>query len=231
MSRKRWQSSGYEEEHHMTDEQIINVPPSGSVGIHPSPLSQQAVPAPARDESKSRASGRSATEGAIDNIQVVEFLLGDEHFAIDLFEVREVVEYTRITHLPDTPPYIRGIIDLRGEITTIIDLKHQLHINTKSQAEEAASRIIVLDDRITRSKIGIMVDDVLSVSTFSRKEVDTTAATVNRERNNIIWIIRKKIRIKDKDVNELIIWIDIQRLLKDVDQEIVKEGYGTKTGA
>jgi purine-binding chemotaxis protein CheW len=213
----------------MSDEKIIHVPPSGSVAIHPSPPAQQAVPATARDEMKSRASDRAVKEGVLDNIQVVEFLLGDEHFAIDLFEVREVVEYTRITHLPDTPPYIKGIIDLRGEITTIIDLKHQLHISTQSKAEEAASRIIVLDDRITRSKIGIMVDDVLSVSTFSRKDVDTTAATVNRERNNIIGIIRKKIRVKDKDVNELIIWIDIQRLLRDVDQEIVKEGYGEKS--
>ena len=59
-----------------------------------------------------------------DNIQVVEFLLGDEHFAVDLFEAREVVDYTRITHLPDTPPHIRDIIDVRGEITTIIDLKN-----------------------------------------------------------------------------------------------------------
>ena len=91
-----------------------------------------------------------------------------------------------------------------------------------SSVDEAQSRIIVLDDRITRSKIGIMVDDVLSVSTFSRKDVDTTATNVNRERNNILGIIRKKTRVKDKDVNELIIWIDIQRLLKDMDQEIVK---------
>ena len=104
-----------------------------------------------------------------------------------------------------------------------------MHIHGEKITDEATSRIVVLDDRITKSKIGIMVDDVLSVSTFSRKEVDTTAASVNRERNNIIGIIRKKIRIKDKDVNELIIWIDIQRLLREVDQEILKEGYGEKT--
>ena len=104
-----------------------------------------------------------------------------------------------------------------------------MHIHGEKKTDELTSRIIVLDDRITKSKIGIMVDDVLSVSTFSRKEVDTTAASVNRERNNIIGIIRKKARIKDKDVNELIIWIDIQRLLKDVDQEILKEAYGEKS--
>jgi len=214
----------------MTDDQIIHVPPSGSVAFHPTH-----VDSPAGIETGAPRNLHAAISEGVqklsDNIQVVEFLLGDEHFAIDLFEVREVVEYTRITHLPDTPPHIRGIIDLRGEITTIIDLKNLMHIHGEKKTDESTSRIIVLDDRITKSKIGIMVDDVLSVSTFSRKEVDTSAASVNREQNNIIGIIRKKIRIKDKDVNELIIWIDIQRLLKDVDQEILKEGYGENTEA
>jgi purine-binding chemotaxis protein CheW len=212
----------------MTDDQIIHVPPSGSVAFHPTHVEKQVDRAAEILHTPNVKSG-DGTQKLSDNIQVVEFLLGDEHFAIDLFEVREVVEYTRITHLPDTPLHIRGIIDLRGEITTIIDLKNLMHIHGEKKTDELTSRIIVLDDRITKSKIGIMVDDVLSVSTFSRKEVDTTAASVNRERNNIIGIIRKKARIKDKDVNELIIWIDIQRFLKDVDQEILKEGYGEKS--
>jgi len=214
----------------MTDDQIIHVPPSGSVAFHPTHVENQSQADPTVPGlHNSNAASTTGVQKLSDNIQVVEFLLGDEHFAIDLFEVREVVEYTRITHLPDTPPHIRGIIDLRGEITTIIDLKNLMHIHGEKKADESTSRIIVLDDRITKSKIGIMVDDVLSVSTFSRKEVDTSAASVNREQNNIIGIIRKKIRIKDKDVNELIIWIDIQRLLKDVDKEILKEEYGVKT--
>jgi purine-binding chemotaxis protein CheW len=209
----------------MTDEHIVHVPPSGSVGFHPTHIESPAGTT-AEAQKTTHATSGDSVQKLSDNIQVVEFLLGDEHFAIDLFEVREVVEYTRITHLPDTPAHIRGIIDLRGEITTIIDLKNLMHIHAEKKTDESTSRIIVLDDRITKSKIGIMVDDVLSVSTFSRKEVDTSAATINREQNNIIGIIRKKIRIKDKDVNELIIWIDVQRLIKDVDQEILKEGYG-----
>jgi purine-binding chemotaxis protein CheW len=209
----------------MTDEHIVHVPPSGSVGFHPTHIDTPAGQT-AGDQNNFHTTSGDSVQKLGNDIQVVEFILGDEHFAIDLFEVREVVEYTRITHLPDTPPHIRGIIDLRGEITTIIDLKNLMHIHTEKKTDESTSRIIVLDDRITKSKIGIMVDDVLSVSTFSRKEVDTSAATINREQNNIIGIIRKKIRIKDKDVNELIIWIDVQRLIKDVDQEILKEGYG-----
>jgi purine-binding chemotaxis protein CheW len=210
------------------DEPVIHATSNGSLAFHSTHTENQADPTTGTLPSLHAKSGEGGQKLG-NNIQVVEFLLGDEHFAVDLFEVREVVEYTRITHLPDTPLHIRGIIDLRGEITTIIDLKNLIHIHDEKKTDESTSRIIVLDDRITKSKIGIMVDDVLSVSTFSRKEVDTSAASINRERNNIIGIIRKKIRVKDKDVNELIIWIDIQRLLKDVDQEILKEGYGGQT--
>ncbi len=208
----------------MTDDPKIDAPQSGSVAFHPTHIDTQVAGTPQVIRS-------AVVQKLSDNIQVVEFLLGDEHFAIDLFEVREVVEYTRITHLPGTPSHIRGIIDLRGEITTIIDLKNLMHIQCDKKIDETTSRIIVLDDRITKSKIGIIVDDVLSVSTFSRKDVDTSAASVNREQNNIIGIIRKKIKVKDKDDNELIIWIDILRLLKEVDQEILKQGNGEETEA
>src|SRR5512136_925596 len=94
-----------------------------------------------------------------DSIQVVEFVLGKEHFAIDLFDVKEVVEYTTITKLPNVPSYVRGIIDLRGEITTIIDLKQRLNITEENAKSLESSRIIVLDETIAKSKIGILVDD------------------------------------------------------------------------
>ena len=151
-------------------------------------------------------------------VQVVEFLLGKEHFAIDLFDVKEVVEYTRITRLPNTPSYIKGIIDLRGEITTIIDLKEALAIAGTDVRTEENSRIIVLDDQITLSKTGIMVDDVLSVSTFQRSQVDSSLAALHKENTQIIGIIKKKIRIKDRDSTELIIWIDVKQLLKSLEQ-------------
>lgn len=149
-------------------------------------------------------------------IQVVEFILGEEHFAIDLFDVREVVEYTTITRLPGQPSYVQGIIDLRGEITTIIDLKERLVIDDDGSIPMESRRIIVLDDTITRSKIGILVDDVTSVSTFEADQVDYTSASVSMEGSVIIGIIKRKTKMKGKEVNELIIWLDIRHLLNDV---------------
>jgi len=167
-------------------------------------------------EGKTPASAR----GDLSSIQVVEFVLGNEHFAIDLFDVKEVVEYTTITKLPNVAPYVRGIIDLRGEITMIIDLKHRLNITDESTKSLEASRIIVLDDNITRSKVGILVDDVTSVSTFEGNQVDHTSASISHEDTAIIGIIKRKVKIKDKEINELIIWIDIKKLLSDLDSAI-----------
>lgn len=163
-------------------------------------------------------SGRTVTPDGKkrENIQVVEFVLGKEHYAIDLFDVKEVVEYTSITRLPNVPDYVKGIIDLRGEITTIIDLKYRLNINETSIVAAESSRIIVLDDRMTRSKVGILVDDVTSVSTFEANLVDYTSASLNKEDTAIIGIIKRKVRVRDKETNELIIWIDIRTLLRDI---------------
>jgi len=151
-------------------------------------------------------------------LQVVEFLLGKEHYAVDLFDVREVVEYTSITQLPNTPSYMKGIIDLRGEITTIIDLKERLNIVEKSSQPIENSRIIVLDEKLTRAKTGILVDDVLAVSTFEHGDIDSTSASGAKEDAAILGIIKKKLKEKEQERNELIIWIDIRHLLADIGQ-------------
>lgn len=153
-----------------------------------------------------------------DTIQVVEFFLGNRHFAIDLFDVREVVEYTTITTLPSTPPWVRGIIDLRGEITVIVDLRGKLGITETSDIPEEDRRIIVLDEKVMGKKIGILVDDVTSVSTFEAAQVDRDQDTFLNGGSSatILGIIKKRDRDKDGDQNELIIWIDVRKLLEDI---------------
>jgi purine-binding chemotaxis protein CheW len=145
--------------------------------------------------------------------QVLEFLLGREHFAIDLFDVREVVEYTPITQLPNTPSYMKGIIDLRGEITTIIDLKDRLHIPVTGKEDELDGRFIVLDEKLTGVKTGILVDDVLAVSTFETGDVDAASTAGAGDDDAILGIIKKKTKDKENEINELVIWIDIRKTL------------------
>jgi purine-binding chemotaxis protein CheW len=168
---------------------------------------------PAATHGAAAAPGGAGAKIAGKSFQVLEFLLGKEHFAIDLFDVREVVEYTPITQLPNTPSYMKGIIDLRGEITTIIDLKDRLHIPVSGNQKEEDGRIIVLDEKLTGVKTGILVDDVLAVSTFEKGDVDAASTAGAGDDEAILGIIKKKTRDKENEINELVIWIDIRQTL------------------
>jgi purine-binding chemotaxis protein CheW len=154
------------------------------------------------------------------SFQVLEFLLGKEHFAIDLFDVREVVEYTPITQLPNTASCMKGIIDLRGEITTIVDLKDRLHIPKDGTRKVEDGRFIVLDEKLTGVKTGILVDDVLAVSTFEESDVDRASTAGAEEDDAIIGIIKKRTKDKDNEVSELIIWIDIRQTLSIMEKKV-----------
>lgn len=112
------------------------------------------------------------------DIQVLEFLLGKEPFVIDLCDVREVVDFTIITLLPNSPTYIRGIIDLRGNRTFIMDLRIRLDIKGGKHGSTDNSRIIVLDENTAKVKNGILVDNVTLVSTFEKSQVDFTSSSL-----------------------------------------------------
>lgn len=164
-------------------------------------------------------SSRNGEKTSGRTFQVLEFLLGKEHFAIDLFDVREVVEYTPITQLPNTASYMKGIIDLRGEITTIIDLKDRLHIPIDAKRKDDDGRFIVLDEKLTGVKTGILVDDVLAVSTFEEKDVDAASTAGAGDDEAILGIIKKKTKDKENDVSELIIWIDVRQILSIMEKK------------
>lgn len=168
--------------------------------------------------SPARSAGNAGTTGENPgSIQVVEFRLGHEQYAIDLFDVKEVVESSTITRLPNTPPFLKGVIDLRGEITTIVDLNERLNVTTgTSSTAHENRRIIVLDEEHTAVKTGILVDEVSSVSTFEKNCVDPLSASFGEEDSSILGIIRKKTRVREKERSELVVWIDILHILRDI---------------
>lgn len=154
----------------------------------------------------------SKVHSTVDEVQVVEFILCEDKFAINLFDVREIVESFRITPLPHAAEYVKGIIDLRGEITTVIDLKSVLRITQKKSTGLVDSRFIVLDDRVTNVKTGILVDDVTSVLTVPVLDIDQTS---HSDDNTFILGIIKKASVDREDTRkELLIWLDIKELLK-----------------
>lgn len=157
---------------------------------------------------------RITAETANGEVQVVEFILGKDKFAVNLFDVREIVESFKITPLPHAAAHIKGIIDLRGEITQVIDLKSLLQIPQKTSEGSVDTRFIVLDENVSSTKTGILVDDVTSVLTVPASDIDQTSYNGD-DSSYILGIIKQSSGDQASTRKELIIWIDIKTLLRN----------------
>ncbi|HWQ64663.1 MAG TPA: chemotaxis protein CheW [Methanospirillum sp.] len=158
-------------------------------------------------------SGKEAKE---DEVQVVEFIIGEDKFAVNLFDVREIVEASKITPLPHAPSHVRGIIDLRGEITTIIDLRQLLRIKAAKDVSTADLRFIVMDDTVSSQKTGIVVDEVTSVLTVPVKDIDQATNGGADDGGHILGVIKKEVGERGESRKELVIWIDVRELISTV---------------
>jgi purine-binding chemotaxis protein CheW len=92
-------------------------------------------------------------------LQLVSFNLADEVFGIDILKVREINRMVDITRVPNSPPYVEGIINLRGRVIPILDLRAKFGLPRK--AVDKTTRIIVVE--ISGSIVGFIVDAVSEV--------------------------------------------------------------------
>jgi purine-binding chemotaxis protein CheW len=109
------------------------------------------------------------------DIQLVSFRLGPETFAVNVEQVREIGKVERITRVPKMPNFIEGVMNLRGQITTIIDLRRRFGI-LGEDSRTAQSRVIVAE--IGDIQIGIIVDSVQDVIRVPSKSLSPPPKTV-----------------------------------------------------
>lgn len=96
------------------------------------------------------------------------FMLSDEEYAIEIDDIKEIINVREITEVPGAPEYIKGIISLRGVIITIFDFRKRLGFQEKEYGKDA--RIIVVS--VDNAQIGILVDSVTEVLRISEREVE-----------------------------------------------------------
>jgi purine-binding chemotaxis protein CheW len=152
-------------------------------------------------------------------VDVVEFELGGERYALDIQLAREIVEMIPITPIPRAPPYISGVINLRGEITNIMNLNTLLGLPNQ-EIRDNQKIIVLVPEAAGGSNVGIIVDDVRSVTQVSDADVEHMGEGFASEFSSFVKGI---IKIKgedgektDKTSKGLIIWIDMQKVLKDL---------------
>ena len=107
-------------------------------------------------------------------IQLVSFSLGAEEYAVEVLKVREIIRMTSITHVPNTPSSIEGIINLRGKVIPIVSLRNRF--NMSSSENDQHTRIIVMD--IAGKLMGFIVDGVSEVIRISSGEIQPPPSMV-----------------------------------------------------
>lgn len=149
-------------------------------------------------------------------IDIVEFELGGERYALDIQLAREIVEMIPITPIPRAPAYISGVINLRGEITNIMNLNTLL--NLPDQKIRSNQKIIVLvPEAAGGSNVGIIVDDVSSVIQVTESDVDKIGKGFGSELSSFVkGIIKMKTDDQADTKKNLIIWIDMEKVIKDL---------------
>lgn len=151
-----------------------------------------------------RAEKKERTEEEAKIIQLIVFNLGDEEFAAEIGQVREIIRAGTITPIPDSPQFIKGVSNVRGEITVVIDLKERFFLPAKKKVE--GKHIIITEQE--KNLFGLMVDEVAEVLRIPETEIKPTPELVTRiDRVYISGVLTLEGR--------LIIMLDLRKVLSE----------------
>lgn len=140
------------------------------------------------------------------------FSINKEKFAIPLLQVKEVIGNAKTTPIPKSPPYFRGIMNLRGQVISILDLKSKLEMGKPN--DDVRATIIILDFETV--SVGVVVDTVDCVSTFKKSDIG--------DAEDVDTLIKNKFVIGvAKSDNALTLLIDLKAALNVKDFKIIDE--------
>ncbi|QEK10947.1 purine-binding chemotaxis protein CheW [Crassaminicella thermophila] len=144
--------------------------------------------------------------------QYVIFKLGREEYGIDIMNVREITEFKETTKIPNAPNFIEGVINLRGNVIPVINLKKRFKLDETNIANNSRIIIVTMDAK----QIGFIVDDASQVMTLNEDEIENPPEIITG-------IDRKYIVGIGKMDEKIIILLDLVAVFSDEEKnQIVK---------
>jgi purine-binding chemotaxis protein CheW len=144
-------------------------------------------------------------------LQWVTFKLQEETYGINVMQVQEVLRYTEIAPVPGSPDYVLGIINLRGNVVTVIDTRSRFGLEPAEVTDN--SRIVIIEAE--KQVIGILVDSVAEVVYLKASEIDTAPNVGTDESARFIQGVSNR-------EGELLILVDLNKLLSDEEWEEIR---------
>lgn len=144
--------------------------------------------------------------------QLVSFHMDNEEFGVDILKVQEIIKMISITKVPNAPSYIEGVINLRGKVIPIVDLRLRLSMIKKEYDKN--TRIIVIE--INGKTFGFIVDSVSEVLRIQRSIIEAPPEIVTGINSDFITAVGK---LEDR----LLILLDLEKIFSDKERaELLK---------
>jgi purine-binding chemotaxis protein CheW len=162
-----------------------------------------------------------AVESITETTQYLTFKLEEELFALDIGTVREVLDFTSITKVPQTPDYMRGVINLRGSVVPVVDLRIKFG---KTMAEKTVNTcVIIVEVELGGEKavMGAMADEVQEVLDLEPGQIQPPPCIGTKLNLDFI-------RGMGKHADQFIIILDIDKVFTIDEVEVVREMDGAK---
>lgn len=137
-------------------------------------------------------------------LQWVTFKLDEERYGVDVMRVQEVLRMTEIAPVPGAPPYVLGIINLRGNVVTVIDTRQRFALPPR-EADDA-TRIVIVE--VEGQTVGILVDSVAEVVSLRASEIETAPNVGNEESSRYIQGVYSR-------EGDILILVDLNKLLSE----------------
>jgi purine-binding chemotaxis protein CheW len=158
-------------------------------------------------EAVAEKKGASSYEG-----KFLTFVLGKEEYGIEILKVREIIGLMDITTVPQTPDYMKGVINLRGKVIPIIDLRSKFSMAEVEHTQETC--IIVVE--VGSAQVGIIVDSVSEVTDIGGEDIEDAPNFGQEIDTSFIMGLGKA---KDK----IIILLDIEKVLTAEELKMVEQ--------
>lgn len=170
------------------------------------------------EQTELREGSTDVTSGSGLNSQVVSFRLANEEYGLDIMTVQEIILMGAITQIPEVPPYIRGLINLRGKVIPIVDLRKRFGLDAAENSEH--TRIIVVN--AGRHTFGIVVDAVSEVLRIEGNQVEPPPA-------GLLGLEQAYIKGLVKMEEKIMILLNLESVLSKEDQVALKSATSTET--
>ena len=105
--------------------------------------------------------------GMSSHLECINFAIGNDQYGVDIMSVREIKEWSNVTHLPKQPDYVRGVLNLRGVVLPIIDLRCRFG---QGLTDCTPTHIIIIV-HVEQRQVGLLADRVLDIVSFDRNDV------------------------------------------------------------